>query len=102
MKRVRVRNKTRRILTGSKPCAVVEYYEWFKMDRRIENKKYELMYLSKKKEVVKFIELREDELQLLRSEQDNFSLMEDTPDGKVWEKNNFKALVKEHNPIRKR
>lgn len=102
MKRVKVRNKTRRILTESTPCAVVEYYEWFKMDRLIENKKYELMYLNKKQDAIRFIELREDELRLFWSEQENFSLVEDTKHGKVWERNDFKAVVKEANPIRKR
>ena len=93
MKRRNIRNRVKRHITTEVPCAVVEYYEWFKMDRKFENKVYELIILNVKWNYLEHIELREKEVAFFRKHIKNFEKVVHTPDGKVWEKGNFKKLI---------
>jgi hypothetical protein len=93
MKRTHIRNRVKSFLTSEKPCAFLEYYEWFKMDRMIENKKYELITLNQTHNQLQYLELRDSEVKLFRENMWRFRLHTDSQHGKVWDKGNFKELI---------
>jgi hypothetical protein len=93
MRRKKIRRRIEKHITTNIPCAVVEYYEWFKMDRRIENKVYEMIILNVRNNNLEHIEMRPSELALFRLNIHGFEKVVHTPDGKVWEKGNFKKLI---------
>lgn len=94
-RRIAVRPKVRKYVTGTIPCSVMEYYEWFKMDRQIENKLYELIVYNVRTKDLETIKLRPREVNLFEQHIDKFKEVLQTADGKVWEKGDFKKLVKE-------
>ena len=94
-KRQAVRRKVRKYITGTIPCSVMEYYEWFKMDRSFENQIFELIILNVKTKCIETVELRPREILLFRDHINEFEKVLQTADGKVWEKGKFKQLITE-------
>ena len=71
------------------PFAVIQYFECLKTSKRETFKKYELMFINVKKNVV-FRLLEKDEIDFVKAHTDQIKLVLDVELGKVYEFKNFK------------
>lgn len=78
----------------------MEYFEWFKMDREIEDRKQEIIILDMEANHLVFLELRDSELIFFRENNGRFTQVENTSDGKVWEQGDFRKIVQELKPTK--
>ena len=76
------------LLKNETPFAVMQYFERFKGSKTETVKKYELIYINKRKEVAYKL-LSTEEIKTVKSEKD-IKLIIDNNDGKIYEYNNFK------------
>jgi hypothetical protein len=71
------------------PFAVIQYFESLKISKRETYKKYELMFVNVKNDVV-FRLLEKDEIDFIKANTDQIKLVLDVELGKVYEFKNFK------------
>jgi len=96
------KQRVRDLLKNETPCAVVCFLEWFKMDRNIENRKYELMIVSEVSGNILYRELDATEVSSFLSEHSfKFDVAEDNENGTVWDYGGFRKLGQEAEERRK-
>lgn len=71
------------------PFAVIQYFESLKISKRETYKKYELMFVNVKNDVV-FRLLEKDEIDFIKANTNQIKLVLDVELGKVYEFKNFK------------
>lgn len=71
------------------PFAVIQYFEFLKCGKTETYKKYELMFINKKGNVV-FKVLEPIEIDFIKSNPDHIKMVLDIDKGKVWEHLDFK------------
>jgi hypothetical protein len=76
------------LLKNDTPFAVMQYFERFKGSKSETVKRYELIYLNKRKEL-SFKILSNEEVTIVKNEKD-IKIVIDDNDGKIFEFNNFK------------
>jgi len=76
------------LLKNETPFAVMQYFERFKGSKSETVKKYELIYLNKRKEVAYKL-LSNEEINIVKNTK-NIKVVIDNADGKIYEFNNFK------------
>lgn len=98
-RRCKVRSRIKKAILYQ-PCAVMQYFEWFKTDRDYEDIKLEIIILDLELNHLIFIELRESEELFFRENMGGFTKVEDNVDGKVWEQGEFRKIVKALKPTK--
>jgi len=76
------------LLKNETPFSVMQYFESFKGSKKETYKKYELIYLNKRKEVAYKL-LSNEEINIVKNTK-NIKVVIDNADGKIYEFNNFK------------
>ena len=76
------------LLKNNTPFAVMQYFERFKGSKTETVKKYELIYLNKRKEI-SYKLLSNEEINIVKNEK-NIKIVIDNNDGKIFEYNYFK------------
>lgn len=76
------------LLKNETPFAVMQYFERFKGSKSETVKKYELIYINKRKEVAYKL-LSNEEINIVKNTK-NIKVVIDNADGKIYEFNNFK------------
>ena len=88
--------QVKKLLENNTPFSVMQYFESFKGSKKETVKKYELIYINKRKEVAYKL-LSTEEIKTVKSEKD-IKLIIDNKDGRIYEFNKFKEY-KEANVI---
>ena len=76
------------LLKNETPFAVMQYFERFKGSKSETVKKYELIYINKRKEVAYKL-ISNEEINIVKNTKD-IKVVIDNIDGKIYEFNNFK------------
>ncbi len=85
----------KKLVKNKMPFAVIQYYEWFKLDSSEKNKQYEFLYINEQNLI---ISKKIDDVRFFKEFVLNKSnLVKSTPDGNVWEFNQFKERYDKHN-----
>lgn len=89
--------QVKELFENNTPFAVMQYFECFKGSKKETYKKYELIYVNKRKELA-FNFLSKEEISFVKENTDKIKLIIDNEDGRIYEFNKFKEY-KEANVI---
>ena len=85
--------KVKQLLEKNTPFSVMQYYEWFKGVKNETYKQYELIYVNIDNDIT-FKKLNKQEVKFLKENIENFKIVINNKDGKIYEYNDFKTYSK--------
>lgn len=89
--------KVKELLENNTPFSVMQYFESFRGSKKETYKKYELIYVDKRKKLA-FKILTQEEISFVKENTDKIKLIIDNKYGRIYEFNKFKEY-KEANVI---
>jgi len=84
-----MKEQIEQMLESNTPFAVMQYFESFKGLKKETYKKYELIYINKRKEIA-FKILDQETIAFVKKNPDKIKLIIDNKDGRIYEFNKFK------------
>jgi hypothetical protein len=84
-----MKEQIEQMLESNTPFSVMQYFESFKGSKKETYKKYELIYINKRKELA-FKILNQEDILFVKQNSDRIKLIIDNQDGRIYEFNKFK------------
>ncbi len=94
-----MKNRVEELINKNNSFAIVQYFEWLKGAVNEKNKIYELLTIKeyKGKKEIDYKKLTEKEIEFLKININKLKVKTNTPDGIVYDFNNFKQILQKNN-----